>query len=167
MLRVETLEHRVVPADGQFLVESFSDLNESGLWDSAEPGVAGVAITYAGQGPGNSGVSGDMSTASTGIASATLASGMYFYNLAVPSGYTIMVPVALFGNISITEGQTFSLQLPMLEDEPSAFVGDRIWLDADADGLQNSAENGLAGVNVLLLDTDGSELQSTLSGTDG
>ncbi len=44
-------------------------------------------------------------------------------------------------------------------------VGDRVWLDADFDGIQDEGEKGLAGVTVKLLDSKLVLLQSTA--TDG
>ncbi len=41
--------------------------------------------------------------------------------------------------------------------EPTATLGDRVWLDADADGLQDAGEAGVAGVTVRLVDGAGDE----------
>ena len=45
-----------------------------------------------------------------------------------------------------------------------ASVGDRVWMDADADGIQDAGESGLDGVVVKLFNEAGSERTTTTSG---
>lgn len=49
----------------------------------------------------------------------------------------------------------------------SASIGDLTWLDANANGLQDGGEEGLAGVAVRLYDTNGNMLAATRSDADG
>ncbi len=46
-------------------------------------------------------------------------------------------------------------------------IGDLVWEDLDADGIQDEGEEGISGVTVRLLDADGNELESTVTGADG
>jgi uncharacterized repeat protein (TIGR01451 family) len=46
-------------------------------------------------------------------------------------------------------------------------VGDRVWLDADRDGVQDAGEGPVPGVTVTLLAADGTELGSTTTAADG
>jgi serine-aspartate repeat-containing protein C/D/E len=46
-------------------------------------------------------------------------------------------------------------------------LGDRVWLDANANGIQDAGEQGLAGVTVLLKDTVGAVLQTTTTDFNG
>lgn len=46
-------------------------------------------------------------------------------------------------------------------------VGDRVWLDADRDGVQDAGEGPVPGVTVTLLSADGTELGSTTTAADG
>jgi len=46
-------------------------------------------------------------------------------------------------------------------------LGDRVWLDANANGIQDAGEQGLAGVTVLLKDTVGAVLQTTTTDSNG
>jgi protocatechuate 3,4-dioxygenase beta subunit len=48
----------------------------------------------------------------------------------------------------------------------SASLGDRVWEDVDADGIQDAAESGIAGVAVHLF-RDGDLVASTVTGSDG
>jgi serine-aspartate repeat-containing protein C/D/E len=46
-------------------------------------------------------------------------------------------------------------------------LGDRVWLDTNANGIQDAGEQGLAGVTVLLKDTVGAVLQTTTTDSNG
>ena len=48
-----------------------------------------------------------------------------------------------------------------------AVIGNRVWLDQNADGRQQPAEPGLEGVTVRLLDAADLEMASAVTGTDG
>jgi hypothetical protein len=49
----------------------------------------------------------------------------------------------------------------------AARVGDVVWLDTDADGVQDAGEPAVAGVNVRLLDQSGAVVASTVTDTGG
>ncbi len=51
--------------------------------------------------------------------------------------------------------------------ELTGLLGDRVWLDANADGLQDADESGVAGVAVALLAADGSVADSTTTNSEG
>jgi len=46
-------------------------------------------------------------------------------------------------------------------------IGDRVWSDANGNGLQDGGEAGIAGVTLELLDAAGSVVATTTSGSDG
>lgn len=48
-----------------------------------------------------------------------------------------------------------------------ASLGDRVWVDANTNGLQDAGELGLIGVTVTLLDTNNAALASTVTASDG
>jgi serine-aspartate repeat-containing protein C/D/E len=48
-----------------------------------------------------------------------------------------------------------------------AAIGDRVWYDNDKDGIQDSGEEGVADVNVSLLDKDGNVIATTTTDSDG
>ncbi len=49
----------------------------------------------------------------------------------------------------------------------TASLGDRVWNDADGDGVQDAGEAGLTGVTVELLNGDGTVIATTTTGADG
>jgi hypothetical protein len=46
-------------------------------------------------------------------------------------------------------------------------IGDYVWLDANGDGNQDTEEQGIAGVEVRLLDENGDEVDTTVTDKDG
>lgn len=46
-------------------------------------------------------------------------------------------------------------------------IGDLVWEDLDADGIQDPGEEGIDGVTVRLFDAEGTEVGFTITGTDG
>ena len=49
----------------------------------------------------------------------------------------------------------------------TASVGDRVWNDADGDGVQDAGEPGITGVTVELLDSTGNVIATTITAGDG
>ncbi|MBD2355860.1 right-handed parallel beta-helix repeat-containing protein [Tolypothrix sp. FACHB-123] len=58
--------------------------------------------------------------------------------------------------------QDFGYQLP-----PLGSIGDRIWNDANSDGIEDAGESGIAGVSVKLLDSDNKILATKVTGSNG
>ena len=54
-----------------------------------------------------------------------------------------------------------------VNDEQFATLGNYVWLDENADGLQDAGEPGLAGVRVMLKDAIGSVVSSRITGAAG
>ncbi|MBL0283944.1 MAG: carboxypeptidase regulatory-like domain-containing protein [Zoogloea sp.] len=52
-------------------------------------------------------------------------------------------------------------------DERPATLGDRVWLDTNANGVQDAGETGLAGVTVQLKNADGSVAQTATTDANG
>ena len=51
---------------------------------------------------------------------------------------------------------------------PVAKIGDLVWADANADGIQDSEETGISGVTVRLFDADnGAEVATTVTDDGG
>ena len=52
-------------------------------------------------------------------------------------------------------------------DPMTAELGDRVWFDADKDGIQDAGEAGIAGITVLLKDAAGNTLATTTTDANG
>ena len=50
---------------------------------------------------------------------------------------------------------------------PTGKIGDRVWLDADGDGVQDSGETGINGVTVKLLNASGAVVGTQVTAGDG
>lgn len=160
----------------------WDDLNANGLQDAGEPGLAGVVMTLTGTSGSGSIVMTDVVTDGSGAYGFIgLEPGNYKVTVALPSGYSLTVANAgasddtdsdFSGTISqslgLISGQTVSnLDAGLYK---SVSLGDRVWHDLNANGLQEAGEPGMADVTVTLTGTSGSGVAvqtTTLSGADG
>src|SRR5699024_11479211 len=62
-------------------------------------------------------------------------------------------------------GADHSCDIGFIRDAGECTVGDYVWIDRDADGVQGDDEPGLEGVTVELLDADGNVVETAT--TDG
>jgi protocatechuate 3,4-dioxygenase beta subunit len=72
------------------------------------------------------------------------------------------------GTFNLSAGEqdsTIDAGLILPDPDPTASVGDYVWLDTDQDGFQDPNETGIAGVTVTLLDSAGNVVATTV--TDG
>ncbi|MCA0454207.1 MAG: carboxypeptidase regulatory-like domain-containing protein [Chloroflexi bacterium] len=152
------------------------DNNGDGIQDAGEPGIAGITVQLHG-GP-------------TVLTTTTDVNGNYLFNLLPPGNYYIEVVVpndyavsplnaggdtALDNDIDPATNRSVTTTLIPDEDDmtwdvglaPLANIGDRVWVDANADGIQDAGENGLAGITVNLLDAGGNLLETTTTDTNG
>ena len=134
------------------------DDNGNGVQESGEPGLAGVTLTLSNN---------DGSLGST----VTDANGLYTFDDLLAGQYTVAVdPASLPGNVR----QTYDLDglstpdrataaLAQAEDrtdvdfgyQPLGSIGDTVWHDSNANGVQEGDEQGLADVTVILTRADG------------
>ncbi len=145
------------------------DNNQNGVQDTGETGVPGVTVIL---------------TDSTGkaVQTETDANGFYVFNDLIPGHYTVGFdlpegmtfiapnqgsndsidsdadPVSGTVAVSITSGATGD-QTVDAGVQP-ALIGDRVWLDANNNGLQDEGEAGIANVSVVLTDANGQTVQS-------
>ena len=54
-----------------------------------------------------------------------------------------------------------------IQDNSKVAIGDRVWLDTNANGVQDTAEVGVAGITVRLLDESGATVATTTTNTAG
>jgi len=155
------------------------DLNANGIQDSGETGIAGATV-YLLDGNGNRISQGGVPISTTTNASGKysfsgLTPGYYAVEVVKPTGYAVFsskgqgADTALDSNIDPTTGKSDVVELVSGEVETTldaglfnyASVGDRIWSDTNANGIQDSGETGAAGLSVELWDANGASLLAT------
>ncbi|MFO7535305.1 MAG: SdrD B-like domain-containing protein [Kiritimatiellia bacterium] len=93
---------------------------------------------------------------------------------------TVSANVTNLGTVSGTPSTPHGDMIPDQEDvsdsDPAVVVvlpldlpslGDRVWVDANRNGVQDAGEVGLSGVGVTLLDAGGATVASAVTGSDG
>ena len=148
----------------------FNDINANGLQDAGEPGVAGATVTLL-----------DAAGAAIGTPQVTVDDGMYLFTGLVPGMYAVQVdPPAgttftsqdagdetLDSDVDAT-GRTATIDLPAgvnnLDIDAGILtlgsIGDLVFNDFNANGLQDAGEPGVAGATVTLLDAAGAAIGS-------
>ncbi|MBX3010759.1 MAG: hypothetical protein KF832_04595 [Caldilineaceae bacterium] len=172
---------KVAQAAGSASGGIFQDINGDGL-DSGpgEPGVAGVTVTaYSATGAG----------AGTVVATATSdAAGSYTLDLSAlatfiplrfeftnfPAGYSASpfnsasagskTNVRFFSTIN---GNTTAINFGLVNATTSIEIGNRVWRDADSDGIQDPNETAIAGVVIGLYNSSGTLIDTVTTATDG
>lgn len=157
----------------------FLDVNGNGLQESGESGVAGVTVRLL-----------DAAGAETGRSATTGADGAYLFSDLAPGSYSVAFvqpPAQQFtlanigGNDAVdsdadrTTGRTASITLAAGADDRSldaglytpATIGDRVFHDLNANGVQDGGEPGLAGITLRLLDASGATLATVVSDSSG
>lgn len=151
------------------------DSNGNGLQDTGETGVAGVTVDL-------------LNAAGTSVIAVTTtnASGFYQFTGLLPGSYEVrfVAPAGdgftaegVGGNAAINSSanQTTGITAPVtltagetdndvnagLLPPPTAGIGDYVWLDSNANGLQDTGELGVAGVTVDLLNAAGTSVLAT------
>ena len=156
------------------------DANGNGIQDAGETGAAGVLVT--------------LKTGSTVLATQTTdANGNYLFTGLAPGSYNVLFGTlagytfttkGAGSNTAIdsdanTSGQTINYTLSaggsnltvdagLVSTGPQkAHLGDFVWLDSNANGIQDSGEAGIAGVTVNLLNTASSVVATTTTDSTG
>jgi protocatechuate 3,4-dioxygenase beta subunit len=152
----------------------WNDANQNGVQDSGEAGVSGLTVRLL-----------DGTGTFTGVTTTTNASGGYLFNNLVPGSYAIQVMAPLtqtFTGSNVGDDSTDSdvnslgISAPVTlasgefnntldagiykagsNNTPVLKLGDFVWSDTNANGVQDSGEAGVAGVGVQLINlgTDG------------
>ncbi len=147
------------------------DSNANGLQDTGETGVAGVTVDLL-NATGTS-VLGVTTTNATGYYYfSDLAPGTYDVQFFAPTGDNFTITSAgtnraidsnanqttgLTAPVTLTAGQTDLTIDAGLVAQP-AELGDYVWFDSNANGLQDTGETGVAGVTVDLLNATGTSV---------
>ncbi len=156
----------------------WEDLDADGLQDTGEPGVGNVtASLYDCTGAF---ISTTLTTASGHYTFTMLEMGDYYAEFAIPEGYNSSpqdqgTDDTLDSDADPITGQTACTTLSTGESDPTwdagiwrtASIGDYVWEDLDADGLQDGGEPAVTGVTTNLYDCTGALIDSTTSDTSG
>ncbi len=148
--------YQYAPPPGAIGDRVWNDANGDGVQDAGEAGVAGVPVAlYAADG--------------SLLANVTTDAGGYYGFQSVPSGtYTVLIVAPQYWDathdldggvtpnesiVAVSIGQERSdVDFGLHYNPPPALIGDRVWNDANSNGIQDAGETGLANVAVTLLD---------------
>jgi len=151
------------------------DVNHNGIQDVGENGIANVSLSL---------LDANGTTIATQTTNAAgeyrfdnLFPGTYSISMTLPNGYYVTLQDAggddtLDSDLDPTTLRTTPTSLTEGEADTSwdiglfevASIGDRVWLDTDANGVQDGGENGIAGISVSLVDSSGNSVTDA-SGT--
>ncbi|AFZ28073.1 conserved repeat protein [Cylindrospermum stagnale PCC 7417] len=157
----------------------FNDSNVNGIQDAEEVGVSGVTVQLIN--PTDGSVIGTTTTDSNGAYTFTgLTPGEYQVQFSAPTGYSFTSvnqgtddaqdsdanpSTGLTQTVTLTSGEfngTLDAGLVQL-----ARLGDRVWHDINANGIQDAGEVGIAEAGVNLLNASGNVIATTNTDADG
>ncbi|HHB79115.1 MAG TPA: tandem-95 repeat protein, partial [Saprospiraceae bacterium] len=155
----------------------WQDLNQDGIQDAGEPGIASVKVYL----KDNTGTIIDSTlTDGSGMYAFTgLAPGDYTVQFVQPTGYGAVIQGAggddtVDSDGNPATGETATITLAANESNMNidmgyslGSIGDYVWLDTNQDGVQDVGEAGIDGVKVYLLDGTGTVLDSTITAGGG
>jgi hypothetical protein len=143
----------------------WEDKNANGVQDAGEAGHCGVTVQL----KNATGTVVQTTTGADGKYSFTADPGSYTVSVTAPSGYSFTgkdraATTASTATFSST-GQSNTVTLASGDNNTTvdaglyklASVGDRVWLDTNKNGMQDSGEAGVCGVKVKLLDANGNQ----------
>ena len=155
----------------------YFDADNNAIEDGADAGLPGVSVTLTGDSNGD----GTIDTVTT----TTDSSGSYLFDNLPEGDYTITVdPTTLPAGMIPTQdpdgGAANSAAVAWARDEDnvdqdfgytgSGSIGDTVYFDTDADGTQDSGENGMPNVDITIsvdFDGDGNPDYTATTTTDG
>ncbi|MEZ4707417.1 MAG: SdrD B-like domain-containing protein [Caldilineaceae bacterium] len=159
------------------------DLNADGVQDAGEPGVAGVVVEL--YSSADVLISTTVTAADGSYGFSNLLPGDYYVDFTPPPGY-LPSPQdqggddALDSDMNPDTGRTTVTTLTAGENDPTwdaglwtlepielAALGDFVWRDLDADGVQDAGEPGVEGVTVELYDGAGTLVDTTTTDVNG
>ena len=173
----------------------WSDLNNNGTQDAGEYGVPGVTVSLFRPGFGLDGIAGNADDAISVASMITDGKGNYFFSNLIPGNYQLefttipngmlftqqntpgdnqnntnsdAIPGNANGrttNINLSAGETdLTVDAGLTVPRP-ATIGNRVWNDFDADGIQDTNEPGIGGILVTLYNASNQPIGSAV--TDG
>ncbi len=155
------------------------DVNKNGIQDAGEAGIANVTVVLFNS--SNTQVATTTTDASGNYSFTNLAPGTYSVQFTAPSGYTISVKDqgtddSKDSDIDPSTGKTASVTLAAGQNNTtvdagmyvsSATLGDKVWLDANQNGIQDAGEAGIANVTVVLFNSSNTQVATTTTDANG
>ncbi len=155
----------------------WNDLDEDGIQDSNEPGVAGVTVELYSEGGIKAGTT--VTNSAGNYIFTDVIPGKYFVKFILPTGYTFTLKDQGSDNeIDSDAGSDGKTALTLLHpgvcdlswdaglipapSSPSC-IGDRVWFDSNHNGIQDLGESGIAGVEVQLKSLSSGTIIATIS----
>jgi len=149
----------------------WDDKNANGIQDDGEAGIVGATVQLK---DANGKVVQTTQTGADGKYSFAADAGTYTVAVTAPKGYVFTATTAgsntaVDSNVN-SSGQSGAITLANGETNntidaglyKTASVGDRVWLDKNGDGLQNSGEAGICNIKVTLLDANGKQVGASV-----
>ncbi|MEZ4910061.1 MAG: SdrD B-like domain-containing protein [Saprospiraceae bacterium] len=142
---------------GDFIWE---DSNANGIQDTGETGISNVTLTLTGNdGAGNAVTLSTTTDTNGAYAFDNLAPGNYTVTLSVPNGYNLSLPnngnddtdsdfIGTTMNVTLVSNQSVSnIDAGLYRN---ASIGDFVWEDSNANGIQDTGETGISNVTLTL-----------------
>ncbi|HMM36445.1 MAG TPA: SdrD B-like domain-containing protein, partial [Thermoanaerobaculia bacterium] len=159
----------------------WNDLDGDGIQDGDEPGIAGVTVRLYAQTTGT--VVGETTTDTLGgyAFSGFAGNRYYFLEFVLPGGFVFTVRDVggdtVDSDVDVSTGRTVAFNIAagatqsywdagMLGASPAS-LGDKVWLDADGDGLKDGDEPGLADITVRLYKAPSALVSTTTTAAGG
>jgi LPXTG-site transpeptidase (sortase) family protein len=156
----------------------WNDFNLNGVQDAGEPGISNVTVNL--YDASNVLVATELTDSNGHYLFGNLTTGDYYVEFILPSGYNFSpqdqgADDTLDSDANTTTGRTVTTTLTSGENDLTwdagivqlASLGDFVWNDLDADGIQEASETGISGVTVRLLDSGGTMLATTTTNASG
>jgi hypothetical protein len=152
------------------------DRNGDGVQDAGEPGLSGVIVylDLNGNGVRDADEPFDATDATGNYLIDGLPAGMYTVRVDVatlPGGVSATYDLDGIGTPGVVTGVTLSSGQARTDVDfgyrGTASIGDRVWNDANANGIQDAGETGVDGVVVALYDSTGALLITTTTDLNG
>ncbi|MDX1999568.1 MAG: SdrD B-like domain-containing protein, partial [Thermoanaerobaculia bacterium] len=162
------------PANGSLGDRVWNDLDNDGVQDGGENGINGITVqllnaggtviaTQVTAGDGNYNFTGlAAGTYSVRVVAATIPVG-FFPTYDLDGLGTLNIATVTLANGQNRTDVDFGYWCP----PGKGSIGDRVWNDLDADGVQDAGEPGLNGVTVELLDATGAVLATQVTAGNG